>query len=195
MTAGTAQGWRRPIVLAVLAAVLVGATAWLLAISQPTEYDARVDLLASPRHDDSETIRRFSVVASQSMKAVAAAAHSPSVVGPAAASVEGAPPPAELAKLVTVDVVPPSLLIRLSVRTSSSGVAREAVVAIAEGLVSEHLFAPMGELRLVDAEPTVQKVAPDALLAAGLSMAAGVAAGTVVLFSYALMGRFGRVQA
>jgi capsular polysaccharide biosynthesis protein len=185
----------RPIVLAVLAAVLVGAATWLLAISQPTQYDARVDLLASPRHADSATAKRFLVVAGQSMKAVVAAAHSPSVLAPSARTVDGAPPPVELAKLVTVDVVPPSLLIRLSVRASSSEVARGTVVAIAEGLVGDDLLAPVGELRLVDAEPTVQQIAPDALLAVGLSMATGIAAGVVVLFAYALMGRSGRVQA
>jgi capsular polysaccharide biosynthesis protein len=195
MMTGAAQGWRRPIVLATLVAVLVGATAWLLAVSQPTEYDARVDLLASPRDAGSATLKQFSVVAGQSMKAVVATAHSPSVLAPAAATVGGGPPPAELSKLVTVDVVPPSLLIRLSVRTTSSAVAREAVVAIAKGVVSADLLAPIGELRLVDAEPTVQKVSPDALLAAGLSMAAGVAAAAVVLLSYALMRRSPRVQA
>jgi hypothetical protein len=88
---------------------------------------------------------------------------------------------------VVVDVVPASLLARLSVHASSPEVAHGLVLAIADEVIKKNLLAAVGELRLLDEQPTAQKVAPDMFLAAGLALAAGVAAAATVLILVALM--------
>jgi capsular polysaccharide biosynthesis protein len=179
---------RRSIVQAILVAVLVGVATWFIAIQRPAEYEARVDLLASPRQDaDSTTLSQFPGVASQSLAAVIDVAHSPSVLAEASGAAGGAPGPAELFNVVLVDVVPASFLARLSVRASSPEVARQLIVTIAAEVIAKDLISPVGQLRLLDDEPSVKRVAPDRFLAAGLALVAGAAAAVAALALNALI--------
>jgi capsular polysaccharide biosynthesis protein len=178
----------RQIVPAVLIAVLVSLVTWSVAITRPTEHEARVDLLASPRlGNDPTTLTSFPGVAGQMLPAIIDAAHSPTVLAKASGATAGAPSAAELSKQVVVDVIPASLLTRISVRARSPTVARQLALTIATEVVAKDLIAPIGDLRPVDTEPQVVEVAPDELLAAGLSIFAGAAAGVAVLVLIALV--------
>jgi capsular polysaccharide biosynthesis protein len=168
MTANT-RVFCRPVVLSVLVAVLVSAVTWIIAIRQPPEYEARVDLLASPHQGaDATDLTAFTAVTSQSLAATVDVAHGPSVV---------------------VDVVPTSLLVRVSARASSPDAAREIVLKSAAEVIAKDLISPVGELRLLDDQPLVVRIAPDRLLAAGLALAAGAAAGVAVLALCAIRRR------
>jgi capsular polysaccharide biosynthesis protein len=179
---------RSPIVPAVLIPILVSTVTWVVAIQRPIEYAARVNLLAAPAPGaDSTTLGQFPGVASQSLPAIIDVAHSRTVLAKASGGVDGSPAPEQLSNSVVIDVVPNSLLTRITVRGPSPEVARRIVLSIAAEVIAKDLLSPIGELRLVDDEPSVAKVAPDNLLAAGLALAAGAAAMVAVLTMYALI--------
>jgi capsular polysaccharide biosynthesis protein len=191
----TRQVLGRPVVQAVLVALLVSTVTWLIAIQRPAEYEARVYLLASPSGGGgSATLNHFPEVARQSLAAIVDVAHSPSVLANASGAAEGAPTPTELSASVLVDVIPASFLTRLSVRASTPEVARQLVHTIAAEVIAKDLISPVGKLRLLDDQPSVARVAPDESLAAGLALAAGAATAAAVLVLNALVRPSNRQQ-
>jgi len=181
-------GARTRILLAVVVALVVGVGTWFAAVSAPAQYEARVDLLAAPLPTaDPAVSDLFPAVAANSLPAVIDVTRSPSVLAHAAESVAGAPPPGELAAQVVVDVIPQSLLTRITVRAPTPAAAGGLVTVIADGVIDRDLLAPVGRLRVVDADPVVRQIAPDRLFAAGLAMTAGAATGAALLTLAALV--------
>ncbi len=175
MTAAV-RGTRGIVALAVLVGLVVGIGTWLAAVAEPARYEARVDLLASPLpNPDPAVVQLFSTVASNSLPAIIDVAQSPAVLARASTAVPGAPEPGELASSIVVDIVPQSLLTRISVQASSPDTAARLAAFLADAIVGRDLIATVGRLRVVDPEPVVSTVAPDRVFAAGLAGTAAVA--------------------
>ncbi len=168
----------RPIASAIAVGVLVAAAIMLVALTRPTEYTARIGLLAAPTAEapQSPPSADFPAVVSLSMAAVVEAAHSPSVVAKASSVTNGALSPQQVFDAVSVELVPGSGLARVMVKASSPIVAADVASSIGNDLVGQNLFGSAGGLRLLDSRPDVREVQPDMALNGGLAMAAGVTA-------------------
>jgi hypothetical protein len=143
---------------------------------RPADHQGRVGLLAEPSAAaDPGTTAQYGEVVSLTLPALVELSRSPSVLR-AAAGVSGYSPE-DLAKHVSVELVPASGLARLSVRAGTAEQAGAACSAIAKSLVDANLLAPVGRLRVLDDKPDVVQVAPDRLLSTGLALAAAVLAG------------------
>lgn len=167
-------------VLAGLAAGLLTAAIVLIgAESRGEVFEGRVGLLAQPVPGAQTP---YGEVVSLGLPAMVELARSPSVLEIATHGLGISP--ADLAKGVSVELVPASGLVRLAVRAPTDVQAQAAVSAIAKAMVAADLLAPAGKLRLVDERAELARVAPDRPLALGLALAAGAAAalatGTVV---------------
>jgi len=175
--------------LALLIGLVVGGATLMVLMNRPAEYSARMGMLAAPNEGPwaSETSLDFSAVASHSMPAIIEAAHSPSVLSAASATVPGGPSADELFDAVSVELVPGSTLARVTVQASSAEDAAQLARAVTRGIIEQNLFAPVGRLRVIDAEPFVTKVKPDETLATGLALAAGAAAAAAAMGLLALL--------
>jgi hypothetical protein len=162
--------------LSVLAGLAVGLlTTAIVLIAAETRgevFEGRVGLLAQPVPGAQTP---YGEVVSLGLPAMVELARSPSVLQTAAQGLGTSPE--ELAKGVSVELVPASALVRLAVRAPTEAQARAAVSAIAQAMVAADLLAPAGKLRLVDERAELTKVAPDRPLAFGLALAAGAVAG------------------
>lgn len=154
--------------VAIVVAVLVLAVTSL----RGEQYESRVAVLAVPA-TQTDSAAQYGEVASLAMPAIVQLAHSPSVMDAAARAASVAP--REIG--VNVELVPASGLARLSVRTGSAEQASAAVTAVAKAVADANLLAPAGRLRVLDERPDTTRVAPDWKLAAGLALAAALAAG------------------
>ncbi|SDI84037.1 hypothetical protein SAMN05192558_102322 [Actinokineospora alba] len=159
-------------VLAGLAAGLLMAAVVLIGAEARGEvFEGRVGLLAQPVPGAQTP---YGEVVSLGLPAMVELARSPSVLEAATHGLGISP--AELAKSVSVELVPASALVRLAVRAPTEAQAQTAVSAIAKAMVTADLLAPAGKLRLVDERAELTRVAPDRPLAFGLALAAGAAA-------------------
>ncbi|MCS7477265.1 hypothetical protein ACFFQW_22810 [Umezawaea endophytica] len=157
-------------------ALAVGALVLVVGALRPEDHQARVSLLAEPVvAAEPGTTAQYGEVVSLALPALVELSRSPSVLA-TAADVSGYTP-TELAKHVSVELVPASGLARLSVRAGTARQAGSAASAIAKSLVDANLLAPVGRLRVLDEKPDVVQVAPDRPLSIGLALAAAVAAG------------------
>jgi capsular polysaccharide biosynthesis protein len=162
-----------------LVALAVGVLVLVLGMLRPDDYQGRVSLLAEPAATgETGTTAQYGEVVSLALPALVELSRSPSVLQ-AAAGVSGYPP-SELAKHVSVELVPASGLARLSVRAGTSDQAGATASAIAKGLVDANLLTPVGRLRVLDEKPDVVQVAPDRLLTIGLALVAAVLAGVAM---------------
>ncbi|MFS8101997.1 hypothetical protein LFM09_33200 [Lentzea alba] len=143
------------------------------------QYESRVALLATPA---TETSAQYGEVASLSMPAIVQLVHSPTVLEAAAHAASTTP----RSLTAAVELVPASGLARLSVRAGSADQASAAVTALAKAVADANLLAPAGRLRVLDERPDTTRVAPDWKLAAGLALAAALAAGIAVFALRAL---------
>ncbi|MBC6448855.1 hypothetical protein [Actinokineospora xionganensis] len=159
-------------VLAGLAAGLLMTAIVLIAAEARGEvFEGRVGLLAQPVPDARTP---YGEVVSLGLPAMVELARSPSVLEAATHGLGISP--ADLAKSVSVELVPASALVRLAVRAPTEAQAQAAVSAIAKAMVGADLLAPAGKLRLVDERAELTRVAPDRPLAFGLALAAGAVA-------------------
>ena len=154
--------------VALVVAVLVLAVTSL----RGEQYESRVAVLAVPA-TQTDSAAQYGEVASLAMPAIVQLVHSPTVLEAAAQAASTTP--REIA--VAVELVPASGLARLTVRAGSAEQASAAVTAVAKGVADANLLAPAGRLRVLDERPDTTRVAPDWKLAAGLAMAAALAAG------------------
>jgi len=158
-----------------LVGLVVGALVLVVGMLRPDDFQGRVSLLAEPvAAAEPGTTAQYGEVVSLGLPALVELSRSPSVVQ-AAAGVSGYTP-TELAKHVSVELVPASGLARLSVRATTEEKAGATASAIAKSLVDANLLAPVGRLRVLDGKPDVVQVAPDRLLSTGLALAAAVMA-------------------
>ncbi|MGH3863633.1 hypothetical protein [Actinokineospora sp.] len=162
--------------LSVLAGLLAGlvitAVVLIAAEARGEVFEGRVGLLAQPVPDAQTP---YGEVVSLGLPAMVELARSPSVLEAATHGLGISP--ADLAKSVSVELVPASALVRLAVRAPTEAQAQAAVSAIAKAMVAADLLAPAGKLRLVDERAELTRVAPDRPLAFGLAVAAGAVAG------------------
>lgn len=166
----------RPGLLASGVGVLVAAAVVLAVEVGGEEYQSRVGLLAGPVETAGPA--QYGEVVALSLPALVEVARSPSVLsGPARAV---GTTPEDLARRVSVELVPASGLARLSVRASTAERAGEAAGLIARAVVDADLLAPAARLRQLD-RPETTRVAPDRPLAFGLALVAAVVAGLGVL--------------
>ncbi|MDT7783636.1 MAG: hypothetical protein QOF58_2055 [Pseudonocardiales bacterium] len=156
--------------VALVVAVLVLAVTSL----RGEQYESRVAVLAVPVAQ-TDSAAQYGEVASLAMPAIVQLVHSPTVLDAAAAA--SGSTASEIASGVGVELVPASGLARLSVRTGSAASASAAVNAVAKAVADANLLAPAGRLRVLDERPDTTRVAPDWKLAAGLALAAALAAG------------------
>ncbi|QFZ18236.1 hypothetical protein [Saccharothrix syringae] len=166
---------RRPVPVAAAVAVLVAAVVLLLVEVRGEEYESRVGLLAGPVATGGPA--QFGEVVALSLPALVEVARSPSVLRAPAETI--GVPTAELARRVSVELVPASGLARLSVRAPTADEAAEAASGIARAVVDADLLAPAARLRQLD-RPETARVAPDRPLGVGLALAAAVVAGLLV---------------
>lgn len=165
--------------LSAIAGVAVGlfVTAMVLiaADARGEEFEGRVGLLAQPMPATDAAAAPYGEVVSLGLPALVELARSPSVLHAAAEGLGTSPE--QLAKGVSVELVPASAFVRLAVRAPTEAQAQTAVSAIAKAMVTADLLAPAGKLRLVDERAELTRVAPDRPLAFGLALAAGAVAG------------------
>ena len=130
-----------PIASAITAGLLVAAATMLVTLTRPTEYTARIGLLATPAAEapDTPTNTDFPAVVAQSMAAVVEAAHSPSIVTKASGATNGELSAQEVFDAVSVELVPGSGLARLTVKASSPVVASDVASTIGNELVGQNL--------------------------------------------------------
>ncbi|WNV88544.1 hypothetical protein [Umezawaea sp. Da 62-37] len=160
-----------------LAALAVGVLVLVVGLLRPAEYQGRVGLLAEPAAvaPESGSTAQYGEVVSLALPALVELSRSPSVLQSAARG--SGYSAVDLAKQVSVELVPASGLARLSVRAGSAEQAGATASAIARSLVDAGLLAPVAKLRVLDERPDVVRVAPDRLLSTGLALAAAVMAG------------------
>lgn len=163
--------------LVVFVAVLV------VLLTRPTAYDARISLLATPSSSSSSSSDFGSVVA-LGLPAAVDVAHSPSVLNRASRAVPGAPDGDALSGAVTVELVPASGLVRVTVRADSDAVASGVAASVAQQISSANLLAPSATLRIIDTEAQITQVAPDAAYSGGIAIVAGALGAAIV---YGLM--------
>lgn len=175
----------RAALIAVLAALLVGAIVYGVYATRPAQYEARVGLVAAPRAATDQSAQAFGPVVSLTIPGVVDLVRSPSTMATVAREVPGAP--SDLEKATTVGVVPGSGLVRITVQASTADIADRAVRAYQKVVLSAGLLGQVGELRSLGA-PTVRKIAPDLPRGGGYALAGGVAAGLVV---FGLLWLFG----
>ncbi|PWK91522.1 hypothetical protein C8D88_1011560 [Lentzea atacamensis] len=156
--------------VALVVAVLVLAVTSL----RGEQYESRIAVLAVPV-TQTDSAAQYGEVASLAMPAIVQMVHSPTVLEAAARAASTTP--REIADGVGVELVPASGLARLSVRAGSDEQAGAAVTAVAKAVADANLLAPAGRLRVLDERPETTRVAPDWKLAAGLALAAALAAG------------------
>ncbi|UJW31214.1 hypothetical protein L3Q67_39500 [Saccharothrix sp. AJ9571] len=180
----------RLLAVGVTVAVLVGAAVLLAAGLRDTTYEGRVALLAGPvtGQDQDPAVSaggaQYGEVVSLTLPALAQFARSPSVLQAATAKVPGSPAPDEVAKAVSVELVPASGMARLSVHAPAEATAAGLASAVATAMIDADLLAPVGRLRLLDERPEVALIQPDWLLATGLALAAAAAAGLAAAMAY-----------
>ncbi len=167
---------KRPIALSVAIALAVAVAVVVAAELADDEYESRVGVLAVPAVGDPDQPPPggFGEVVALSLPALVEVARTPTVLR--AAADELGTTTDDLARRVSVELVPASGLARLSVRADTADRAAQAATRIARTVVDADLFAPVARLRLLDRPETTQ-VAPDRPLAYGLALIAGVLAG------------------
>ncbi|MFI9009110.1 hypothetical protein ACIGNX_17975 [Actinosynnema sp. NPDC053489] len=169
---------KRPLALSVGIALLVAAVVVVAVEVAGKQYESRVGVLAVPATGDPEQPLEasFGEVVALSLPALVEVSRSPSVLrGPAT---DLGTTPDDLARRVSVELVPASGLARLSVRAETPDRSAQAALRIAQAVVDADLLAPVARLRLLD-RPETTRVAPDRPLAYGLALIAGVLAGLV----------------
>lgn len=182
---------------AVFAAVIVATVALLLVHQRPTEYEARMSLIASPaaaavQQPDNQSAPPaapgdFGSVVSLGFPAISPLARTPQVLAAAHDRVPGSPPANELSSSISVELMPATALARISVRAQSPEIASGLVSAIADQLVQSNLLAPVAVLRPLDVQPEVTQINPDSLLSLGFALTAGALAAVAVVTCRALL--------
>jgi capsular polysaccharide biosynthesis protein len=167
---------KRPLALTLGIALLVAATVVVAVEVAGKEYESRVGVLAVPTAGtpDQPPEASFGEVVALSLPALVELARTPTVLR--ATADELGTTTDELARRVSVELVPASGLARLSVRAETADRAAQAATRIAQTVVEADLFAPVARLRLLD-RPETTRVAPDRPLAYGLALIAGLLAG------------------
>lgn len=166
----------RPLVAGIGVALVVAVAVLVAVEAGGEEYESRVGLLAvaTDGAEDQSWQAPYGEVVSLALPALTEVSRSPSVLlGPAA---ELGTTTDDLARRVSVELVPASGLARLSVRAPTAEQATQAVTRIAQAVVGVDLLAPAARLRQLD-RPETTRIAPDRPLAYGLALAAGVVAG------------------
>lgn len=167
---------RRPLTLSLGLALLVAAVIVVAVELAGEEYESRVGVLAVPAvgEPDQPPPGGFGEVVALSLPALVEVARTPTVLR--ATADELGTTTDDLARRVSVELVPASGLARLSVRADTADLAAQAATRIAQTVVDADLFAPVARLRMLD-RPETTRVAPDRPLAYGLALIAGVLAG------------------
>lgn len=185
----TSSAVSRSLALSLAVGVVVGAVVLLLVGLRGAAYEGRVGLIAGPAPKpaadaENASTAQFGEVVSLTLPALVELARSPSVLRTAAARVGSTPE--EVGESVSVELVPASGLARLSVRASSADAAGNLATTIGTAMIDADLLAPVGKLRLLDANAEVTRVSPDWLLATGLAIAAAVAGGVAAALALRL---------
>ncbi|ONI80351.1 hypothetical protein ALI22I_44215 [Saccharothrix sp. ALI-22-I] len=167
---------KRPLLISLGVALLV-ALAVLIAVEVGgEEHESRVGLLAVATAGDPAQLgqAQYGEVVALALPALVEVSRSPSVLrGPAE---ELGTTIDDLARRVSVELVPASGLARLSVRAPTADQAAQAATRIAQAVVDADLLTPAARLRILD-RPETTRIAPDRPLASGLALVAGVIAG------------------
>lgn len=167
---------KRPLALSLGIALLVAATVVGAVELAGKEYESRVGVLAVPTAGtpDQPPEASFGEVVALSLPGLVELARTPTALR--ATADELGTTTDDLARRVSVELVPASGLARLSVRAETADRAAQAATRIAQTIVDADLLAPVARLRLLDRPETTQ-VAPDRPLAYGLALLAGLLAG------------------
>jgi capsular polysaccharide biosynthesis protein len=165
---------RRPLPVSLGVALLVALTVVLAVELGGAEYESRVGLLAVATDPGESAQAGFGEVVALSLPALVEVARTPTVLR--ATADELGTTTDDLARRVSVELVPASGLARLSVRASTADQAAQAATRIAQTVVDADLLSPVARLRLLDRPETTQ-VAPDRPLGFGLALVAGIVAG------------------
>ncbi|WP_367138416.1 hypothetical protein [Saccharothrix sp. HUAS TT1] len=184
----TLKGWDprvllRPLPVSVGVALLVASTVVLAVELTGDEYESRVGLLAVPGEPVETAQAGFGEVVALSLPALVEVARTPTALR--AAADELGVTTDDLARRVSVELVPASGLARLSVRADTADRAAQAATRIARTVVDSDLLAPVARLRLLD-RPETTRVAPDRPLGWGLALVGGVVAGLVAYAAHHL---------
>lgn len=168
---------KRTVLEAAAVAVVVAVLVLAVTSLRGERYESRVAVLAVPA-TQTDSAAQYGEVASLAMPAIVQLVHTSSVLEAAAKAASSTP--REIDAGVNVELVPASGLARLSVRADSAAQASAAVTAVAKAVADANLLAPAGRLRVLDDHPDTIRVVPDWKLAAGLALAAALAAAIAV---------------
>ncbi|MEU4746669.1 hypothetical protein AB0G02_40290, partial [Actinosynnema sp. NPDC023658] len=156
--ARTLRVLRRPLPVSIGIGVLVALVVLLSVELRGEEFERRVGLLAVATDPGESAQAGFGEVVALSLPALVEAARTPTVLRPTAD--ELGTTTEELARRVSVELVPASGLARLSVRAGTADQAAQAATRIAQTVADANLFAPVARLRLLD-RPETTRTAPD----------------------------------
>lgn len=167
---------KRPLLISLGVALLVAVAVLLVVEVGGEEHESRVGLLAVPTEGEGPEGGRaqYGEVVALSLPALVELSRSPSVLR--APAEELGTTTEDLARRVSVELVPASGLARLSVRAATADQAAQAATRISQAVVDADLLGPAARLRPLD-RPETTRVAPDRPLALGLALVAGVVAG------------------
>jgi capsular polysaccharide biosynthesis protein len=178
----------RTTLAALLAFFIVAGAAIGYEASRPVTYQARIVLVAVPDQSTNSSAANYPAAVSLTMAGVEDVARSRSVLTKAVSGVPNAPTLDVLAARISVDAVPGSGVVRISVSGDTAAQTVALTQAIGAGIVKADLLHPVGTFRLIDTRaPEALKIAPDLTLGLGFGLAAGLVAAVLAAAALSLL--------
>jgi len=183
--AQTLAAFRRALIPAVAAGLVVMAMVVGVLLSKPPSYMARISLQATPNKADSAFTNDFAGVVAMTMQALPELAVSDGTLKAVRDKVPGAPDAATLRGAITVELVPGSGVARVAVVTGNQSTTLAVLTVVLDQITKADLLAPVASFRPIGSgNASAQLVEGDPNLAVGLGL---VAALVVALLTVALV--------
>jgi hypothetical protein len=183
--AQTLAAFRRALLPAVAAGLVMMALVVGVLLSRPPSYMARISLQATPNKADAAFTNDFAGVVALTMQALPELAVSDGTLKAIRDRVPGAPDAAVLRGAITVELVPGSGVARVAVVTGNQTTTLAVLAVVMDQISKADLLAPVASFRPIGSgNASAQLVEGDPNLAIGLGL---VAALVVALLTVALV--------
>jgi len=183
--AQTLAAFRRALIPAVAAGLVVMAMVIGVLLSKPPSYMARISLQATPNKADSAFTNDFAGVVAMTMQALPELAVSDGTLKAVRDKVPGAPDAATLRGAITVELVPGSGVARVAVVTGNQTTTLAVLTVVLDQITKADLLAPVASFRPIGSgNASAQLVEGDPNLAVGLGLVAAI---VVALLTVALV--------
>ena len=183
--AQTLAAFRRALIPAVAAGLVVMAMVVGVLLSKPPSYMARISLQATPNKADSAFTNDFAGVVAMTMQALPELAVSDGTLKAVRDKVPGAPDAATLRGAITVELVPGSGVARVAVVTGNQSTTLAVLTVVLDQITKADLLAPVASFRPIGSgNASAQLVEGDPNLAVGLGLVAAI---VVALLTVALV--------